>query len=196
VFEPKTSWRLIEPLEQAVQEAPNYSTLREHIDAVRAQFRAEQELGWMLELSDEEAHSRFGKNLFLGSLAVLEERDKLRVLHDGSHQVLVNHRIRPPDQQRMPGPPEVRTILERSVVTGHRLFGVKADVSKAHRRVKVHPSEWGMQACRIEAGRVWVNCVGTFGMGSAAYWWGRLGACLVRLAHYTHRRAGDLALRR
>ena len=31
---------------------------------------------------------------------------------------------------------------------------------------------------------VWVNRVGTFGVGSAGYWWGRAGALLVRLSHY------------
>ena len=31
---------------------------------------------------------------------------------------------------------------------------------------------------------VWLNCVGTFGVGSAGYWWGRAGAAVVRLTHY------------
>ena len=31
---------------------------------------------------------------------------------------------------------------------------------------------------------VWLNLVGTFGIGSAGYWWGRAGAALVRLTHY------------
>ena len=31
---------------------------------------------------------------------------------------------------------------------------------------------------------VWLNKVGTFGVGSAGYWWGRGGASLVRLSHY------------
>ena len=31
---------------------------------------------------------------------------------------------------------------------------------------------------------VWVNNVGTFGVGSAGYWWGRAGAALMRLAHF------------
>ena len=30
---------------------------------------------------------------------------------------------------------------------------------------------------------LWLNCVGTFGVGSAGYWWGRAGACLTRLGH-------------
>ena len=31
---------------------------------------------------------------------------------------------------------------------------------------------------------VWLNTVGTFGVGSAGYWGGRAGAALFRLAHY------------
>ena len=31
---------------------------------------------------------------------------------------------------------------------------------------------------------VWLNTVGTFGVGSAGYWWGRAGAALMRLSHY------------
>ena len=31
---------------------------------------------------------------------------------------------------------------------------------------------------------VWVNTVGTFGVASAGYWWGRAGAAVMRLAHY------------
>ena len=31
---------------------------------------------------------------------------------------------------------------------------------------------------------VYINKVGTFGVASAGYWWGRAGACLIRLIHY------------
>ena len=31
---------------------------------------------------------------------------------------------------------------------------------------------------------VWLNTGGTFGVGSAGYWWGRAGAALIRLSHY------------
>ena len=33
------------------------------------------------------------------------------------------------------------------------------------------------------AEKVFLNCVGTFGVASAGYWWGRAGACIMRLAH-------------
>jgi len=32
---------------------------------------------------------------------------------------------------------------------------------------------------------VWLNCVGTYGISSAGYWWGRLAAAVVvRMIHY------------
>ena len=31
---------------------------------------------------------------------------------------------------------------------------------------------------------VYVNCVGTFGVSSAGYWWGRAAGAIVRLTHY------------
>ncbi|MEE3098260.1 MAG: hypothetical protein VX463_00690, partial [Pseudomonadota bacterium] len=36
----------------------------------------------------------------------------------------------------------------------------------------------------LDGDTVWLNCVGTFGVGSASYWWSRLGAALVRALHY------------
>ena len=60
-------------------------------------------------------------------------------------------------------------------------YSLQADVSKAHRRFLHAQEDWGLLACRLEAGKVWLNRVGTFGVGSASYWWGRLAAGLARL---------------
>ena len=62
------------------------------------------------------------------------------------------------------------------------------DVGKAHRRVKIRQEDWAWQACSLDectadGDTVYLNKVGTFGIGSAAYWWGRLGACLIRLTY-------------
>ena len=32
--------------------------------------------------------------------------------------------------------------------------------------------------------KVFLNCVGTFGVTSAGYWWGRAASAIVRLTHY------------
>ena len=53
---------------------------------------------------------------------------------------------------------------------------LKADVTKAHRRVKVLPNDWRFQVAELE-GEWWVNKVGTYGMASAQLYWGA-GSCL------------------
>ena len=63
-------------------------------------------------------------------------------------------------------------------------FSVIGDASKAHRRIKVKPEDWGFQACRITDGEIWVNKVGTYGITSAGYFWSRLAAALIRLGYY------------
>ena len=62
---------------------------------------------------------------------------------------------------------------------------------KAHRAIPVREADWGLQACRVDGDvgtvgeeMVWLNQVGTFGIASAAYWWGRAAAGIVRLGHY------------
>ena len=66
----------------------------------------------MERTSDEEARRIFGKHLHVAALGVVEEKTKIRVIHDGSNGINVNHRIRPKDQQRAPGAGELRTLLQ------------------------------------------------------------------------------------
>ena len=51
-------------------------------------------LGWIMGMSDQEAEAKFGPNLHAAGLLVVEEKDKIRVVHDGTHGVKVNNRIR------------------------------------------------------------------------------------------------------
>ena len=138
----------------------------------------------MLNMKDEEAKKEFGDRLHIAALGVVVEKDKFRVAHDGTHRVLVNHRIRVRDQARSPTAGEIRTLMRerQEDYGGARQFALLGDVSKAHRRVVVRRADWGLQACRLSPGSVWVDCVGTYGIGSAGYGWARLAAgLLVRL---------------
>ena len=56
------------------------------------------------------------------------------------------------------------------------IFGLNADVAKAHTRVKVKEDDWGVLACKTSASSdiIWLNKIGPFGVASAAYWWSRL----------------------
>jgi len=73
-------------------------------------------------------------------------------------------------------------------------FALTADVKEAHRQVRVAPQDVPLQACQLEpGGDVYLNLVGTYGVASAGYWWGRLGAALSRLVYATLG-GGDLLL--
>ena len=72
-------------------------------------------------MTDAEAQRRFGDKLYIASLAVIEEKDKVRVVHDGTNGVQVNNRIRVRDQVRSPGAGELQALLrERQEVGGGR----------------------------------------------------------------------------
>ena len=185
VYEQKTRWNLDEPGGSQEWEVPNYKSVHGHESAVRDLFAEEAALGWMEEVTDEEARRRYGQNLRIAALGVVQEPTKIRVVHDGSNRVEVNNAIRPNDQQRCPGAAELRTILAERRAVGLKGFAVVGDISKAHRRIPVREADWGFQACRLEPGKVWLNRVGTYGMGSAAYWWSRFAAAaVVRLSYY------------
>ena len=64
------------------------------------------------------------------------------------------------------------------------LLILKADVSKAHRRIKILPSGWKYQVAQIDQ-QWWVNKVGTYGVASAQLYWGRMAALLLRLLYYS-----------
>ena len=69
--------------------------------------------------------------------------------------------------------------------SGRKPFVVAGDVSKAHRRIKIRKEDWGYQACRLRAWKVWLNRVGTYGMTPAFYHRARASAAaIVRLTHY------------
>jgi len=70
-------------------------------------------------------------------------------------------------------------------------FALVFDISKAHRRILVNELDWGLQACstdpttpKSDLATIWLNLVGTYGVGTASYWWARMGAAALRCMHY------------
>ena len=59
---------------------------------------------------------------------------------------------------------------------------LKADVTKAHRRIKIHQEDWKFPVAHI-GDEWWVNKVGTYGMASAQLYWGRMAALLLRIVY-------------
>eukprot|EP00435_Cladocopium_sp_Y103_P017512 s3945_g4.t1 len=163
--------------------------------AVQRQFRKEESLGAMEEMEEEEARQCYGDGLKIAALAALEKSDSsFRVVHDATHNVGVNSRIKVQDQLRYPGPSEIKAAME---VMNPATFVLAADVSRAHRLVRVRREDWGLQACRTgvnddgsSSSKVWLNCVGTFGVTSASYHFTRLFGAVVRCAQSLWGRRG------
>ena len=107
----------------------------------------------MEEVTDEDARRRCGERLCMG-LGVVDEKTKIRVVHDGSHGVHVNHRIKTRDQVRIPGRGELETLLVEMKADNWRSAAIIGDAQKAHRRVKVRKEDWVYMACRL-TGKVW-----------------------------------------
>lgn len=163
----------------------NYASAEVHQEHLEAHLEQEVEEGLMLKMTDSEFEERFGENRAIAALAVLVEDDmgKKRVIHDGSHGIKVNHRIKRRDKVRMPSARRKRGRSSRSTTVVLSLVG---DAEKAHRRIKYQEKEQGFLGCRSRSGGgfVYVNKVGTFGISSTPYWWTRLSASIIRLTHY------------
>ena len=102
VFEEKTNWRLSELDGEPEKEILNYKSTKGFESKIEALFREEADWGWMLEMKEEEAKEKYGNNLYLAGLGVVEEKDKIRVVHDGTHGVHVNNRIKVRDHVKSP----------------------------------------------------------------------------------------------
>ena len=183
VFERKVQWRRLDDTVFS-KDCANYSSAEAAADTLERQFQEEAGMGMMVEMSEVEAASLYpGDRLRIASLGAIEkDDDTFRVVHDATHGVRVNCESRQRDQVRMPGAPDARRIIQHAADLGGVHFMLKADISKAHRRVKVRRGDWGLQACRVRSRRVWLNRVGTFGVGTAGYWWQRLASVVARIA--------------
>ena len=186
----------------------NYSSAKDFSSQVRQTFVEEVDMG-MVEgpLNQEEAALRCGctpPELCPGPLAAIDEGDKIRTIYDGSwgqanshiQQNTVEKTTAPTIMDCVQAIHWLNTTKEKStgaVASGTDLGWhpshkqttwtiLKADVSKAHRRIKVQSSEWRYQVAQLD-GEWWINKVGTYGMASAQPYWGRMAALLLRLCY-------------
>jgi hypothetical protein len=188
VFEKRTKWRPYEAVDVPM-DMDNYKTARDHAQEIEAQFEVERDLGAMIEVEEAVAREEYGDDLKVAALGALEKTDKsFRVVHDGTHKVAVNVRIRMRDQTKSPAAGELKKALRCLPAASFSLTG---DVKRAHRLTKIKKAEWGLQACKtgVKPGMLWLNKCGTFGIASAAYHWARLIAGLCRCIMYMVQRS-------
>ena len=95
----------------------------------------------------------------------------------------VNNGIVFTDQLQSPGPHDVTAVIREVENSKEAVFVVSADISAAHRRVKVRKADSHLLACKSSSDSpvIWVNKVGTFGLSSAPYYWTRLFGLVGRL---------------
>ncbi len=165
----------------------NYSSAKDFAEEVRSTLEDQVTRNQIQKMAEQDAVAKFGDRLTIASLGAIEKgtRDdgstEIRIIHDGTHRVDVNRYIRVRDRIPFPVGADVSRLLRHQASTRTPFFGLTADVKEAHRAVAVHPDDWPLQACQVETGgSVYLNKRGTYGISSAAYWWGRLAAALHR----------------
>ena len=128
VFEEKVRWNLDDPDDKMASVSENYGTVEEKLTEVRKLVEEERSLDGLM--SNKESCC---EKLYITSLAVATEKDKIRLVHDATNKVQVNNRIRVRDRARSPGAEELRTLprewQERR--GGTKMFAVIGDASKA-----------------------------------------------------------------
>ena len=163
----------------------NYISATAHMDRVKHHIQKDLEKGWISAMTMEEAKRKFGDELQIASLGAVpkdKEWTDVRVVHDGTHGIQVNSKIGQPNKMEFPQFDDLQAALRafQRWDPVQKLL-VAFDIKSAHRLIPIQEEDWGLQAFRLEeAGEVFVNRVGTFGITTASFWWGRVAATLFR----------------
>lgn len=105
IYNPKAKWRLRfeEMSSPSAGWSPSYKSARERSEFLQKKIEEDLACGRMLRMTYGAAKAKFGQILLLGSFGVKKEGpDKMRLIHDGSHHTLINHKIRA--RGHIPGP--------------------------------------------------------------------------------------------
>jgi hypothetical protein len=179
----------------------NYGSTDEHEDILVSEFEKQIQNGMMISTTLGEAKAKFGERLRIAAMGLIPEKEAYRVIHDGTNFVNINNFIKVPDHELFPSGADVAASLQEDQdhqgLVNPRYISLKTDVSKAHRRVPVKEADWGLLGCAVtklqkdpqgkllDSNPVFLNVCGTYGIGSASWWWGRVGALVLRFIFYT-----------
>eukprot|EP00435_Cladocopium_sp_Y103_P070051 s861_g34.t1 len=198
VFEEKCKWNLSFTDEEFRDTfSDNYKSAEENAEDITRQVMEEVEKGSIVEMPLAEAEETYKGRLAIAALGAVPKElgsSVVRIVHDGSYSVDVNHRIKVKDRMRFPTIDDASGILmhvedEVQREGGLTRFSALYDVARAHKLLPVKKKDWGYQAFRLPnrkgqaEDKIFLHKRGTFGIASAAYWWQRLAAGLVRVCH-------------
>lgn len=195
VFEAKAKWRLpyIEG-EVVASFCDNYKSAEESMQDIKRQVREELERGAVVRMQRSTAIAKFGDRLSVASLGAVPKdpgssNGVVRIIHDATHGVGINNRIKVRDRLRFPMIDDLDAALrqlrkEQDQDPGPR-FAMKYDVAHAHKLVPIAEEDWPYQAFSLDDSEdIYMHTVGAFGFASAAYHWQRVAGAIVRLEHY------------
>ena len=169
-----------------------------------AKFREEEKLGRMRPTTMGALREEYpADKIRVASMGAVEKPDgSVRPIHDGTHGVLVNNGFRLLNHVAVPGPAEMAFAVRQAGAQQEIPLAVAADVSAAHRLVRIRACDHGLLACRSDndSPTIWVNLVGTCGISSASFWWARLfgivgrtvARCLMQHLFYQFAYVDDL----
>ena len=157
----------------------NYASAKDHMERVKHHVEADVKKGWMVCVPLSKAQEEYGGDLqvaLLGAVPKDKEWSDVRVVHDGTHGLQVNSQIQQPNKMAFPQFDDVDCAMKAFKADGPSSRALLAfDVKSAHRLIPIHRRDWGLQACRLDKEEeVLLNTRGTFGVASAAFWWGRV----------------------
>ena len=168
VYDRKVRWRRYDAADFALELKANYNSTAGVEEDLKKQFEEEIALGMMEKRKLTEARKEYGDRLRVAPLGALKKLDlSVRPLHDGTHGSGVNPNLRVRDQPQCPTNSDLRHALSLLHAMPGRTFGMKADVSKAHRRYLHRKADWGLMACLLlDPDECYLNRVGKIGRAS------------------------------
>ena len=83
--------------------SPNCSSARDRHKVLEEKIESDVKAKRMIEMDYGSAKQKFGSRLLIFAMGVIEEaKHKFRLIHDGTHRVLINNRIRTRDHVPAP----------------------------------------------------------------------------------------------
>ncbi|CAE7331476.1 unnamed protein product, partial [Symbiodinium sp. KB8] len=132
----------------------NYSSAELTQAQLEEKFKQDEALGRMIATTEPAARQEYPEVLVAALGAISKPNGEVRPLHDATHGVRINNRISVPDRLETPGPEEIVELIARAKATKQAAFCISADISAAHRCVKIRKLDWGRWALRI-LGQKW-----------------------------------------
>ncbi|CAE7363410.1 unnamed protein product, partial [Symbiodinium sp. CCMP2456] len=143
VFSQRTTFRKLDESEYDPSML-NYRSAELNAEQLEAKFREDESAGLMLCTTEAEAKRTYGEDAVLIAAmgAVTKANGDVRPLHDGTHGINLNNKIRILDKLQVPGPEDLQEVASRVKESKEAPFALCADIKQAHRNVKVRESDW------------------------------------------------------